>query len=707
MSSIHVLCAVAVLTGLSISGCGGRHGVAAEPPMQDTNAHKHTNRLIQESSPYLLQHAHNPVDWFPWGQEAFDSARSANKLVLVSIGYSSCHWCHVMERESFENDSIAALTNDRFICIKVDREERPDVDQVYMTAVQLLTGRGGWPLNCFVMPDGRPVYGGTYFPPKQWRQLLEDLSTTWQQEPDRVKAYADQLQRGVAEADLVRLRTDAAPYTRQEMDALVDKWSDDFDHEHGGPDRAPKFPMPNNLQFLLRYGTLTQDGAVLAHVRRTLDKMAMGGIFDQVGGGFARYSTDILWKVPHFEKMLYDNAQLVSLYSQAHQAFQNPLYADVVRRTLAFVHREMMGADAAFFSALDADSEGEEGRYYVWSHDELERTLGEEDMHIAEAWYDMRAGAWEKDKIILLRTRSAADVARERGISESDLRVAMDRIDGKLLERRGQRVRPGLDDKALTSWNALMITALVDAFDALGDDDDLTTARQAMQRILQQCRRDDGGLWHSAKGGQAGINGYLEDYSFTLEALVALYQVTFEERWIDEARELLAYAITHFHDGSSGMFLFTSDLDPPLIARKMEVTDNVIPASNSAMARALFTLGHLFDRPEWIAMSDQMLANVKDRMSEYPQGYGNWAQLALGDVFPLHEIAITGPDCIVLRQEFGRHYIPERIFLGGPGPSALPLLEGKFLGNTTIFVCENKVCQLPVSTVNEALEQLR
>ncbi|MCB9170394.1 MAG: thioredoxin domain-containing protein [Flavobacteriales bacterium] len=675
--------------------------------MQDTTAYTHTNRLIHETSPYLLQHAHNPVDWFPWGQDAFDSARVQNKLVLVSIGYSSCHWCHVMENESFENDSIAALMNDRFICVKVDREERPDVDQVYMTAVQLLTGRGGWPLNCFVMPDGRPVYGGTYFPPEQWRQLLEDLSTTWQQEPDRVKAYADQLQQGVAEADLVKLNTDAAPCSRQELDQLVDKWSDDFDHDHGGPDRAPKFPMPNNLQFLLRYGTLTGDEMVLKHVRLTLDKMAMGGIFDQVGGGFARYSTDVLWKVPHFEKMLYDNAQLVSLYSQGYQAFQDPLYAEVVRRTLDFIRREMLGKDGGLYSALDADSEGEEGRYYVWTRDELLQTLGEADMRIAETWYDLHAGAWEDEKIILVRTRSTAEVAGALDLSEADLLSAMDRINGRLLEKRAQRERPGLDDKALTSWNALMVTGFADAYDALGDPGDLALARQAMERILSQCRRADGGLWHSSKTGQATINGYLEDYSFTIEALTNLYQVTFEEHWIEAARQLMAYAIAHFMDPESRMFHFTSDLDPPLIARKMEVTDNVIPSSNSAMARDLFLLGHLFDQHEWTAMSDQMLANVRSRMAEYPQGYGNWAQLALSDVFPFHEIAITGPDHLALRKEFGRHYIPERLFLGAGSSSDLPLLEGKFLGTNTIFVCENKVCQLPVNSVAEALKQLR
>jgi len=679
---------------LALAGCGNSAG-NGQASMQDTAHHTHTNRLAGETSPYLLQHAHNPVDWHPWGDEAFEKAKAENKLVLVSIGYSSCHWCHVMERESFENDTIAALMNDRFVCIKVDREERPDVDQVYMTAVQLMTGRGGWPLNCFTLPDGRPVYGGTYYPPEQWKQVVQDLAETWKRDPQRVIRHAGQLHEGVKGADLVQLNEDPPVFTRRQLAELVDAWEKEFDHAYGGPDRAPKFPMPNNLQFLLRQGTLTDEAALLDHVELTLDRMAMGGIYDQVGGGFARYSTDVLWKVPHFEKMLYDNAQLVSLYSQAYQAFKKPLYQEVVRQTIAWIDREMTSPEGAFYSALDADSEGEEGKFYVWTREELQRVLGN-DFPAAEVMYDVNAkGLWEHGNYILLRAPDADP--EQRAV-----------LNARLLAERGKRVRPGLDDKSLTSWNAMMVTGLCDAYAAFGDEAWLAPARRNMELLLKVARRADGGLWHGYKAGKSAINGYLEDYAFTIEALLSLYSVTFEERWLNEARTLADHAITHFHDKATGMFWFTSDQDPPLIARTMETADNVIPASNSTMARNLFALGHLFDERRFLDISTGMLNNVKDRMADHPQGHSNWAQLMLGHVFPFHEIAITGPECLERRRGFGAHYLPNAMFLGSRAESTLPLLEGKLLGNgTTIFVCENKVCRLPVATVDEALKQLR
>ena len=709
MSLVQASCAGFIaLAAVGMPGCNNTGRGDSEASMQDTVHHAHTNRLAGESSPYLLQHAHNPVDWYPWGEEAYSKARAENKLVLVSIGYSSCHWCHVMERESFENDSIAAIMNERFVCIKVDREERPDVDQVYMSAVQLMTGRGGWPLNCFTLPDGRPAYGGTYYPPAQWKQVLLDLSETWKREPDRVKSYAEQLHDGVKGSELVHLNEDPPEFTQKDLAAFFSAWKSDFDPHYGGPDRAPKFPMPNNLQYLLRYGTLANNNTALKHVELTLDQMAMGGIFDQVGGGFARYSTDVLWKVPHFEKMLYDNAQLISLYSRGYQMFNDPMYKDVVERTIAWTLREMTSADGAFFSALDADSEGEEGKFYVWTKEELQQVLGA-DFALAQAYYNVNEkGLWEDGNYILLRSKSDEDFAREKGMSMDQLRGNVARIDAALMAARERRIRPGLDNKSLVSWNALMVTALCDASEALGNKDWSIAAARNMDLLLTKCRREDGGLWHSYKDGRASINGYLEDYAFTSEALLALYSITFDERWLNEARKLAEHAIAHFHDEASGMFWFTSDQDPPLIARKMETTDNVIPASNSAMANALFQLGHLFDEPRYLTISEHMLNNVKPKMNEYPSGYSNWAQLMLGHVFPYYEIAITGPEAGQRRAEFGAHYLPNRMFLGTSAASTLPLLEGKLMGNsTTIFVCENKVCRLPVASVDEALKQLK
>ncbi len=668
---------------------------------------KRTNRLALESSPYLLQHAHNPVDWHPWGDEAFAKARAEQKLLLVSIGYSSCHWCHVMERESFMDAGIAKLMNDRYVCIKVDREERPDVDHVYMTAVQLMTGRGGWPLNCFALPDGRPVYGGTYFPPAQWSRVLTDLHRTWIEDRERVMRQATQLQRGVASTMLAPEEQTPLAEAKRAVLGMAEQWSKRFDHVHGGPDKVPKFPMPNNYQFLLRHAALTGDRSALQHVELTLDRMALGGIFDQAGGGFARYSTDALWKVPHFEKMLYDNAQLVSLYSQAYQALKKPLYRDVVEQTIGFVARELSAGDGAFFSAIDADSEGEEGRYYVWTDAELQEALGAE-YDLAKAYYDIGGQAlWEHGRNILRRGMHDAEFAAAFGISEPDLRARITSIRARLLESRGRRPRPGVDDKCLTSWNALMVTGLCSAYEVFGREEWLAGARRCMEHLLTRCRRADGGLWHSWKDGRASINGFLEDHAFTIESLLALYGVTFEERWLDEALALAEHAIRHFGDEASGYFHFTSDLDAPLIARPLEVEDNVMPASNSAMARGLFVLGTLHDDERLLGRARRMLEGMLTRLAAAPMAHSNWGQLAQAMAWPLHEIAITGPDALRLRLQFGPHHIPNGIFLGTTGRSQLPLLQDKSLPGTMIFACVQKTCRLPVHTVNEALAQLR
>lgn len=685
-----------------LPGCG-----TGQTPVKDT-MHAYTNRLINESSPYLLQHAHNPVDWYPWGDEAFAKAKAENKLVLVSIGYSSCHWCHVMEHESFEDTAVAQLMNAHFVCIKVDREERPDVDQVYMAAVQLMTGRGGWPLNCFTTPDARPVYGGTYFPKEQWMQVLQQLETTWKSDPAKVEEYAQKLHEGVQQTELVALNTKPPEFTRKKVDSLAEGLARNFDTELGGPDGAPKFPLPNNYEFLLRYAMTSGDKDVAKQVRTTLDKMAQGGIFDQVGGGFARYSTDAKWKVPHFEKMLYDNAQLISLYSHAYRAFGDEAYKDVLERTITWAEREMRSPDGAWYSALDADSDGEEGRFYVWTKEELVEALGT-DADFATDYYNAGGeGFWEHGRNILLRSMGDSAYAAKQGIPPEELRRTRIRVDGKLLIARDKREHPGLDDKSLTSWNAMMVKGLCDAYEATSNKDHLQQAERTMQLLLSRCRRDDGGLWHSYKNGKATINGYLEDYSFTSEALIALYQVTFDEAWLKDAHALADYTIAHFHDSASGMFWFTSDIDPPLIARRMEVNDNVIPASNSSMAKALFTLGHLYDDQRMLAISAQQLNNVVGNMADHPGGYTNWGLLLMDQVYPWYEIAITGPDALARRTEFFQHYLPGHAFLGSTGKSALPLLEDKLIGNaTTIFVCENKTCQLPVSTVKEALGQLR
>ncbi|MEM9022916.1 MAG: thioredoxin domain-containing protein, partial [Bacteroidota bacterium] len=463
----------------------------------DTPTHAFTNRLVDETSPYLLQHAHNPVNWYPWGDEALDKAKAENKLLLISIGYSACHWCHVMEHESFEDTAVAAFMNEHFVCIKVDREERPDIDQIYMDAVQLLTQRGGWPLNCFALPDGKPFFGGTYFPKKQWLNVLDKVQEEYAQNPDKVTEYAERLTEGVQSTDLIAMNPEPPKFTWDGLQEAVRTWSENFDQEEGGPNRAPKFPLPNNYQFLLRYAHLTGDAALMDHVNLTLKKIAYGGIYDQVGGGFARYSTDELWKVPHFEKMLYDNGQLVSLYAEAYQATGDERYKRVVYETLAFVARELTADVGAFYSALDADSEGEEGKFYIWSKAELEELLGSDYALVADYYNINQKGFWEHGNYILLRDRDDAAIAAEHELTTEALTERIERAKATLLEARAKRVRPGLDDKSLTSWNAIMLKGYVDAYQVFREPRFLEAALRNARFLTEVQRREDGGLWHS------------------------------------------------------------------------------------------------------------------------------------------------------------------------------------------------------------------
>jgi uncharacterized protein YyaL (SSP411 family) len=667
--------------------------------------HKHTNRLIDQTSPYLLQHAHNPVDWYPWGEKAFEKAKAENKLVIVSVGYSACHWCHVMEHESFEDDSAAAVMNSRFVNIKVDREERPDVDQIYMNAVQLMTGRGGWPLNCIVLPDGRPIWGGTYFRRDQWIEQINTIADFYEQQPEKVFEYAEKLTQGVQQSELVEMNTEEAQFTKEQLQDAYNVWSQHFDNVEGGPDRAPKFPIPNNYQFLLRYAHLSDNKVVLNHVKLTLDKIAYGGIYDHLGGGITRYSTDKLWKVPHFEKMLYDNGQIVSLYCEAYQKFKDEDYKKLIYGTLEFVERELRSKEGAFYSALDADSEGEEGKFYIWKKEELITLLGDDFDLFADYYNVNRKGYWEHDNYILLRDKSAEELALKYNLSIDELQMNIEASEKVLMKERDKRIRPGLDDKTLTSWNGLMLKGYVDAYLTFGEQHFLDIALENANFILKKQLRKDGGLNHSYKEGRSTINGYLEDYAFVIDAFLKLYEATFDELWLKEADALMAYAIEHFYDYDSGMFFFTSDEDPALIARKMEINDNVIPASNSTMANNLFVLSHHYDRADYKQKSVQMLNNILADVNRYPSGYSNWLNLLVHQVYPFYEVAIVGKDAKAKSIELHKNYLPNKMMSGAAKESKLPLLENRFSkGQTRIFVCENKVCQLPTEEVEKALE---
>jgi len=670
-------------------------------------AQQHTNRLIHESSPYLLQHAHNPVDWHPWGEEALEKARREDKPLLISIGYAACHWCHVMEHESFEDPELARIMNQNFVCIKVDREERPDIDQVYMTAVQLITGSGGWPLNCFALPDGRPFYGGTYFPPQQWRVVLESLARSYRDDREKVIRAAQQLSQGVADSETLLEKAADVAFTQEDLDHLFVRWKSRFDTEHGGNVGAPKFPMPASLQFLLRYHFQTQDSAALAQVELTLEKMALGGLYDGIGGGFARYSVDGQWHVPHFEKMLYDNAQLVSLYAKAFAHQPKPLYRQVVFETLAFVERELQSPQGAFYSSLDADSQGHEGAFYVWTRAEVDSLLGH-DSPIFCHYYDITPeGNWE-DGLSIPRVRQTLDqVAQAHQSTPQQVQDVLDRGKRVLLQARGQRPRPGLDDKILTAWNALMVKAYVDAYQTFSEDAFLEQALRGAEFIGQHMLQPDGSLLRNHKDGRSTINAFLDDYSFTIEAFIALYEATFDERWLVQAKRLAEHATEHFLDPKSGMFFYTSDRDPVVVARKMELTDNVIPASNSSMAHALHRLGQHFEDGELRRLSRQMLLNVKQYALSNGNFYANWGLLLQSQVFPGFEVAIAGPEAQEARMELQSHYLPNVLWAGASSPSELPLMRDRHTETgARIFVCQGQSCLLPTDQTAEALRML-
>ena len=671
---------------------------------------EHTNRLIHESSPYLLQHAHNPVDWYPWGEAALQKAQQEQKPIIVSIGYAACHWCHVMEHQSFEHEDIAQVMNEQFVCIKVDREERPDVDQIYMDAIHAMGIQGGWPLNVFLNSDAKPFYGGTYFPPQQWVKVLQNIATAYQTNRKELDDSAEQFAEHLNASDLQKfgLGQSESDFTPKDFLLLYYNLSLRFDKDRGGLGQAPKFPMPVNYAFLLRYYQYTKQTAALDQAVLTLQEMAYGGIYDQAGGGFARYSIDADWLVPHFEKMLYDNGQLVSLYAEAYAVTQNPLFKEVVYETISFVQRELTSPENGFYSSLDADSEGEEGKFYVFSQKELQIILDEEEPLFSEYYNVTAEGNWEHGNNILHRKISDEAFAAQHNLSVPELQQRVSNWKEKIMAVRSQRVRPGLDDKILASWNALMLKGLTDAYKIFGETWFLELALQNAN-FLQTKMRHDKGLYHNYKNGKATIAGFLEDYALVIKAYIGLYEVTFAVKWLNEARRLTDYVLTNFLDTEEQLFYFTDQKGEKLIARKKEVLDNVIPASNSVMATNLHFLSLFFDDPRYKELSDTMLAKVKPLVVKEPSHLANWASLYYLKLKPTAEVAIMGEKAETFRAELSQHFFPNAVLMGTTTESDLPLLLDRepLYEKTTIFVCYNKACQLPVHTVEEALAQLQ
>jgi uncharacterized protein YyaL (SSP411 family) len=687
------------------------------------------NHLANSTSPYLLQHAGNPVNWYPWGTEALQKAKVENKLILVSIGYSACHWCHVMEHESFEDEKVAAVMNEYFVCIKVDREERPDVDQIYMSAVQLMSGRGGWPLNCICLPDQRPIYGGTYFRKNDWTSLLFNLADFYKQKPEEAEEYAVRLTDGIRQFESVEFVKDQVAYTKDDLESIINNWKKYFDKTEGGLGNAPKFPMPNNWQCLMRYAHLADDENVAGAVKLTLQKMAFGGIYDHVGGGFARYAVDGHWHVPHFEKMLYDNAQLVSLYSEAYTWNSDPLYQKVADEIVGFLLRELTSPEYGFYSALDADSEGKEGKFYIFTKNEIEKILGEDAELFCIYYHITDDGNWEEEESnVLFRRENDDEFAAKLGLARDVLTAKIAASRQKVFDARTKRVRPGLDYKILASWNGLMLKGLCDAYRAFGKPAYLDMALKNAGFILDNLLNNGrlrrvhasprpspkereltvlsfGQEAGDAKTGKATI-AFLDDYANVIDAFIALYEVTFDEQWLMEAKKLADQAISHYYDEAQGIFFYRADDDEQLIARKSEIMDGVTPASNSAMARNFKKLGLLFDEARYSAICAQLLRNIFPQVAKYPSAYSNWIMLLLEEVFGTYEVAVTGDDAEIVRMEIENNYIPNKIILGGKEGS-LPLLLDKFRANTQIFICKDKTCELPALTVADALKQIK
>lgn len=668
---------------------------------------QYKNDLSEATSPYLLQHANNPVNWVEWSKQAFQKAEEEGKLVLVSIGYSACHWCHVMERESFENEDVATIMNEHFICIKVDREERPDVDQVYMNAVQLMTQQGGWPLNCFTLPDGRPIYGGTYFPKEQWVQVLRNLWNTFIEEPKKVEKYAGKLSEGVRLSEMIKVQETQDSFDPAALEALISKWKRNFDFDNGGENRAPKFPLPNNYEFLLHYGYLNEDLTVVNHVHLTLKKMARGGIYDQIGGGFSRYSVDQIWKVPHFEKMLYDNAQILSLYAKAYQHQPIDEYKKVLIQTIDWLNREMYDEkNGGYFSALDADSEGVEGKFYTWSDKELKQILSEA-YEFAKVYFNINdKGYWENDVYILLRADSEEEMANKLDLTIDELRAKLEYVEKQLLEKRSERVRPGLDNKKITSWNALLAKGFLETGTALSNPAITKYGEDILEWITSEMWNEElQKLYRVPFSTKSDIKGFFDDYSNTIDALITAYERTFNHKWIYWAEKITRRSIELFGCDDSNLFYYTES-NTELIARKMEVNDNVIPSSNSVMAKNLFRLGILFENQEYSLKAKQMLSDVYDSMPQYGSGYSNWAQLALYFTNKFKELAIVGEDSVEQLSKFNKEYLPHVLFAGGK-EECIPFLSNRKKDETYFYVCQGQQCNAPAKDFTEAFDQIK
>ena len=692
---------------------------------------KYTNKLAEESSPYLLQHAHNPVNWYPWGDEALQRAKQEDKPILVSIGYSACHWCHVMEHESFEDEETAKQMNDNFVNIKIDREERPDLDHIYMDAVQAIAGNGGWPLNVFLTPDRKPFYGGTYFPPQRafnrasWKEVLQGVQQLFKEKRQEVEAQAEELTQHIGRSDISssvkKLSLDETEpiFTKQQVDEIFVNIIKQADTKWGGFGNAPKFPQTFTINYLLRYYHYTKNADALRLASISLDKMIQGGIYDQIGGGFARYSTDVEWLAPHFEKMLYDNALLIRTLSDAYQITKNVSYKKTIEQTIDFIERELSPArmtrsdgdtNSGFYSALDADSEGEEGKFYVWSYDEINNVLGDEAKLFCD-YYDVTiTGNWEHKNILRVMT-PLQEFAKQKGLDEAKLEQQLRSAEEKLLKERSKRIRPQTDDKILLGWNALMITALCKAAAALKNNRYKEMAVTNFDFLIRNFRASENNfeLYHTYKNGVARYPGFLDDYACLIEACICLQEITSDNKYLENASSLTGYVIDNFSSAEGEFFYYTDKNQTDVIVRKKEIYDGAVPSGNSVMAGNLFYLSIIFDKAKWKEQAVILLNNLSGLTGKYPTSFGNWACLLIDLFADINEIAICGNGYEKLRDELLTHFIPNKVLqcTNDPNENKYPLIAKKAISTEPfIYLCRNYTCQVPVENVRSIINQI-
>ncbi len=663
------------------------------------------NRLHNATSPYLLQHADNPVDWYPWGEEALNRAKTEDKPILLSIGYSSCHWCHVMAHESFEDTAVARVMNENFINIKLDREERPDIDQIYMDAVQAMGLNGGWPLNVFITPDQKPFYGGTYFPKERWLDMLDAITKAFTENREKLDESADNFAKAISasETEKYGLVEDENAISRDDIDNGYRQLATRFDDRWGGIKKEPKFPMPSLWQWLLSYGELSGNPEATTHLLFTLDKIAAGGIYDQIGGGFARYSVDGEWHVPHFEKMLYDNGQLLSLYANAFKIDARPQYVDVMEETMSWLEREMLDESGGFYAALDADSEGVEGKFYVWSADEIEAIAGDHS-ELIKAYFDVKAtGNWEHTNV-LRRLVSDENIAKQFNITREELKTILKTFKADALKERSTRIRPGLDSKLISGWNALTLTGLTEVYIATGSE----KAKELTQNLANFLIDEmivDGTLLHTSN---QDIQGFLEDYAALIQGFIRYYEGFQDERFLQMARQLTDKVITEFYDETEGLFFYTASSAENLIARKKVVFDNVIPSSNSIMSENLYKLAVIYDDENLRNIHQSVTNKVKGLIKTELEYTSNWALTSTAKLSKQLEIVVIGKDHQAYALELQKTFRPNQVMMAANEATELPLMEYKTTrdGETTIYVCSEKVCRRPVTSIEDAEREI-